>query len=396
MYQRTEKILLQNRLQDEPRRFIQVIYGPRQVGKTTLIRQVLKDLKFPAHFVAADAVPAGDQVWIAQQWERARILHREEKDKPFLLVIDEAQKINNWSEQVKAEWDKDTQTELDIRVVILGSSRLMLQKGLTESLAGRFETTYLGHWSFREMKTAFGLDAEEFVWFGGYPGAIGLKEEEGRWKNYVRDALLETSISKDILMLTRVDKPALMKRLFELGGAYSGQVLSYTKIMGQLADAGNTTTLANYLDLLNDAGLLGGLAKYSPNLIRKRSSSPKFMVHNTAIMSAVSHENKTAVLNDPRKWGRWVESAVGAHLMNQVFKDKELRLYYWREGNQEVDLVMEYKMRIIALEVKAGKKQGLSDLNVFAKAFHPHKSLLIGDDGIPWQEFLQINAIDLF
>lgn len=395
-YQRSEKHLLQKRLQDEPRRFIQVVYGPRQVGKTTLVRQMMKDMNWPHTLVAADAIPASDRVWIAQQWEIARTKQGAQSDVPYILVIDEVQKIENWSEQVKAEWDKDTADERDIRVVLLGSSRLMLQHGLTESLAGRFESTYLGHWSYKEMKDAFGLSPEEFIWYGGYPGAILLKEDEDRWKNYVRDALLETSISKDILMLTRVDKPALMKRLFEIGAAYSGQVLSYTKVMGQLADAGNTTTLANYLELLNEAGLLGGLEKYSPNIVRKRSSSPKFMVHNTAIMSGISNDTAQTLQADHRAWGRWVESAVGAHLVNQSFKEKKLHIYYWREGKDEVDFVVEYKRRIIALEVKTSKVGGLAGLNAFAKTCQPEKSLVIGTDGIPWQEFLQMEILDLF
>ena len=395
-YQRAEKEIIQKRLQDEPRRFIQVIYGPRQVGKTTLVRQVIRDLKFPYSLVAADAVAATDQVWIAQQWESARTKQQLSPDSPYLLVIDEVQKIDNWSEQVKAEWDRDTQEERDIRVILLGSSRLMLQQGLTESLAGRFESTYLGHWSYKEMKEAFGLTPDEYIWFGGYPGAITLKDDEDRWKAYVRDSLLETSISRDILMLTRVDKPALMKRLFEIGSSYSGQVLSFTKIMGQLADAGNTTTLANYLVLLNEAGLLGGLEKYSPNLVRKRSSSPKFQVHNTAIMSGISNETFETLKADHKAWGRWVESAVGAHLINQSFKIKKLNIYYWREGNDEVDFVVEYQKRIIALEVKTSKVGGLTGLNAFAKAFRPEKSLVIGTDGIPWEDFLQMNVLDLY
>ncbi|WP_235941490.1 ATP-binding protein [Cyclobacterium roseum] len=243
---------------------------------------------------------------------------------------------------------------------------------------------------------AFGLTAEEFVWFGGYPGAITLREDEERWKSYVRDALLETSISKDILMLTRVDKPALMKRLFELGSAYSGQILSYTKIMGQLTEAGNTTTLANYLELLHDAGLLGGIEKYSPNMIRKRASSPKFQVHNTAILSVISSESLDTLLKNHEAWGRWVESAVGAHLINQAFKNKKLTIYYWREGNDEVDYVVVYNNRVIALEVKSGKTGKLSDLGAFHKKFKPEKSLLIGEAGIHWQEFLQTNVLDLF
>ncbi|WP_114748981.1 ATP-binding protein [Pleomorphovibrio marinus] len=395
-YQRIEKAGLLKRLNDEPRRYIQVIYGPRQVGKTTLVRQIMEDLDYPHLLLAADAVPAGDGLWIAQNWESARVRQQQQADKPFLLVIDEVQKINNWSEQVKAEWDKDAFDGRDIRVVLLGSSRLMLQQGLTESLAGRFESTYLGHWSYKEMKDAFGLTAEEFVWFGGYPGAITLKQDEDRWKSYVRDALLETSISKDILMLTRVDKPALMKRLFELGSAFSGQILSYTKIMGQLTEAGNTTTLANYLELLNDAGLLGGIEKYSPNMIRKRASSPKFQVHNTAIMSGISSESLDTLLKNHEAWGRWVESAVGAHLINQAFKNKKLTIYYWREGNDEVDYVVAYNKQVIALEVKSGKTGKLSGLGAFDKKFKPEKSLLIGDAGIHWQEFLQMNVLDLF
>jgi uncharacterized protein len=395
-YQRIEKASLLKRLKDEPRRFIQVIYGPRQVGKTTMVRQIMDELDYPHHLVAADAVPAGDGLWIAQQWENVRIRQQKQADKPFLLVIDEVQKIDNWSEQIKSEWDRDAAEARDIRVVLLGSSRLMLQQGLTESLAGRFEATYLGHWSYKEMKDAFGLTAEEFVWFGGYPGAIMLRDDEDRWKSYVRDALLETSISKDILMLTRVDKPALMKRLFELGSAYSGQILSFTKIMGQLTDAGNTTTLANYLELLNDAGLLAGLEKHSPNMVRKRSSSPKFQVHNTAIMSGISNESLDTLLENHEAWGRWVESAVGAHLINQVFKHKKLSLHYWREGNDEVDFVVEYNKQVIALEVKSGKSGKLSGLNAFYKKFKPEKSLLIGVDGIPWQEFLQMKVVDLF
>jgi uncharacterized protein len=395
-YQRSDKQSMKKRLADEPRRFIQVVYGPRQVGKTTLVMQVMKDLSYPSMLVAADAVPAGDQSWIAQQWEAARMQQSKQADTPFLLVIDEVQKIDNWSEQVKAEWDKDSVEERDVRVVLLGSSRLMLQQGLTESLAGRFEATYLGHWSLREMREAFGLTAAEYVWFGGYPGAISLREDEDRWKSYVRDALLETSISKDILMLTRVDKPALMKRLFELGSSYSGQVLSFTKIMGQLSDAGNTTTLANYLELLNDAGLLGGLDKFSPNMVRKRASSPKFQVHNTAIMSGISNESFDTLSDNPKSWVRWVESAIGAHLINQVFKNKKLSLYYWKEGNDEVDFIVEYKKQVIGLEVKSGQTGKLTGLSTFKEKFKPDKVMLVGNGGIPWQEFLELEALDLF
>ena len=252
---------------------------------------------------------------------------------------------------MKLLWDTDTQNKRQIKVILLGSSRLLLQQGLTESLAGRFESTYMGHWSFGEMKEAFGWNANQYAWFGGYPGSGDMITEEERWKNYIQHSLIETSISKDILMLTRVDKPALMKRLFELGCLYSGQILSYTKMLGQLQDAGNTTTLSHYLELLDTAGLLAGIEKYSPNAIRVRSSSPKFQVHNTALLSSQRGDTFKEVRSRPDEWGRIVESTIGAHLINHSLSEG-FNLYYWRERNDEVDFIIEKKGKVIALEVK--------------------------------------------
>ena len=292
----------------ESRKFIQVIQGPRQVGKTTMINQVLAQLDIPNIYESADAVSAANAAWLMQVWESARLRMKASGTKEFLLVIDEIQKIDNWSEIVKQQWDKDTREKINLKVILLGSSRLLIQKGLTESLAGRFETIYLGHWTYAEMQAAFGWSIEQYVYFGGYPGSATLIDDEDRWKNYIKDSLIETSISKDILMLTRVDKPALLKRLFELGSIYSGQILSYTKIMGQLQDAGNTTTLANYLKLLSDCGLLGGLDKYAGDIVRKRGSSPKFQVFNNALISSQANESFDKAIVSPALWGRLVES----------------------------------------------------------------------------------------
>ncbi len=313
-----------------------------------------------------------------------------------LLVIDEAQKIENWSEYVKREWDADTRNALALKVIVLGSSRLLLQKGLSESLAGRFEATYLGHWSLNEMQAAFGFDAERYAWFGGYPGAAALVADEARWKNYVTAALVEASISKDILMLTQVNKPALMKRLFDLGCQFSGQILSFSKIMGQWQDAGNTTTLAHYLDLLHQAGLLSGLPKFSPNTLRQRAASPKFQVHNPAFLSAQQPRPRTQVQADPAEWGRWVESAVGAHLLNEALCHN-LELYYWRDRNQEVDFVLGYRNQYIGLEVKSGPSNAqTSGMQAFQARFYPHKCLRIGPGGLPWEEFLRMEVRELF
>jgi hypothetical protein len=380
---------------DEPRKFIQVILGPRQVGKTTMVNQLLSQLSVPYINESADAIAATNSAWLMQAWETARLKMKASGASEYLLVIDEIQKIDNWSEVVKQQWDKDTREKLNIKVILLGSSRLLIQKGLTESLAGRFETFYLGHWSFAEMEAAFGWSIEQYIYFGGYPGSATLINDEERWKNYIKDSLIETSISKDILMLTRVDKPALLKRLFELGCLYSGQILSYTKIIGQLQDAGNTTTLANYLKLLSDCGLLGGLEKYAGNVIRKRSSSPKFQVYNNALLTSQDDETYPTTIVNPKLWGRLVESSVGAHLLNHAVSER-YNLYYWREGNHEVDFILEKGDKTIGLEVKSGASADNEGMGIFNEKFHPDKMLLVGTGGIPFEEFLKINPKELF
>lgn len=384
-----------SRLQ-ERRRFIQVLAGPRQVGKTTLVNQLLSRLSVPTHYAAADAVTQVGSVWIEQQWEIARLKLQQTNVSEVVLAIDEVQKVSNWSETVKHLWDEDARLGRQIKVILSGSSRLLLQQGLTESLAGRFELTYIGHWSYPEMQAAFGWDEQQFVWFGGYPGAADLINDEPRWKRYVHDALLETSISKDILMLTRVDKPALLRQLFEIGCAYSGQILSYNKIVGQLQDAGNTTTLANYLTLLSQAGLLSGLEKYAGNKIVQRGSSPKFQVHNTALLSAQSNYTFAQIRQRPDLWGRQVESAIGAHLINHGLAN-DFKVHYWREANQEVDFVLEKRGAVIGLEVKSGPTGGChSGIGAFRQKFQPERVLLIGQGGLPWAEFLAMDPGALF
>ncbi|MDD5569847.1 MAG: ATP-binding protein [Bacteroidales bacterium] len=393
-FERQQIKTLEKRLK-EKRRYIQVIMGPRQVGKTTMVTQLQKKIKSPQYFVSADGAIASAGFWIEQHWHIARNKFKQSGAANFVFVMDEIQKIENWSETVKLLWDEDTRNNRQIKVILLGSSRLLLQKGLTESLAGRFETTYLGHWSFSEMHKAFGWDENKFVWFGGYPGSAALIKDESRWKHYVSQSLVETSISKDILMLTRVDKPALMKRLFELGCLYSGQILSFTKILGQLQDSGNTVTLSHYLDLLDTAGLLAGIEKYASDKIRQRASSPKFLVHNTALISSQNAETYKEVHTKPEQWGRMVESAVGAHLLNHSHTD-DYRIFYWRHRDNEIDFVLKKGNKIIGLEVKSGATQKLSGMNAFKKQFKPNKTFLIGTTGLSWREFLKMNPAELF
>jgi predicted AAA+ superfamily ATPase len=388
MFQRPHLQVLSERIA-ESRKRIQVVVGPRQTGKTTLVTQLLGQWKGLKMLVSADAVSGADGTWLQQQWEIARLQSGSEGQE-FLLVIDEVQKVSQWSEWVKKQWDQDTREGRNIKLILLGSSRLLLQQGLTESLAGRFELLYVGHWSFPEMREAFGWTIQQYIWFGGYPGSANLIEDEDRWKAYVRDSLIESSISRDILMMTRVDKPALMKRLFELGCLYSGQILSYTKLMGQLQDAGNTTTLAHYLGLLETAGLLSGLDKYAADVVRQRSSSPKFQVFNNALISAQRPDHFADVMKDPAAWGRMVESAVGAHLLN-VAAAKKIALNYWREGGNEVDFVVQKGKQCIAIEVKSNMSSTGKGMQIFNDKFHPNKILLVGDTGIPVGQFLAMD-----
>ncbi len=373
---------------NEKRHFIQVLAGPRQVGKTTLARQIINDYRSPVHYVSADEPTLRDRSWLSQQWDIARLRITEEQKSVALLILDEVQKITGWSETVKRLWDEDTVDKTNLKVILLGSSPLLMEKGLTESLAGRFETIPIMHWSFSEMRDCFDITLEKYIYFGGYPGAMRLTKDRQRWTQYFIDSLIETTISRDILLMTRVDKPALLRRLFHLGCEYSGQILSYQKMIGQLQDAGNTTTLAHYLELLNGAGLLSGLKKYSGKIHRKRSSSPKLLVLNTALMSVLSGISYMEAMYDRQYWGRLTESAVGAHLVNDS-KGKGINVYYWLNRNREVDFVLQSGKTLVAIEVKSGKKKyTLKGMEEFCRTFKVKRQILIGGQGITIDEFL--------
>ncbi len=369
----------------ETRRFMQVIAGPRQSGKTTLVREVVSKSGLPVRFASADEPTLRGGGWIAEQWDAARL---ETGKRGALLVLDGIQKIPGWSETVKRLWDEDTRARRALKVVLLGSAPLLIQRGLTESLAGRFEVLRLPHWSFAEMREAFGFRLDQYLYYGGYPGAAPLIVEPGRWARTIADSLIETTISRDVLLLTRVDKPALLRRLFELGCRYSGQILSYTKMLGQLHDAGNATTLAHYLDLLAGAGMVAGLQKFAGGAARSRGSIPKLQVLNTALMTAQSGMAFEEARADREFWGRLTESAVGAHLANAAATGA-CELYYWRERNREVDFVVRSGRAITAIEVKSARaREAQPGLDAFAEAFKPGRRLLVGGGGVPVEEFL--------
>jgi len=365
---------------------MQVLSGPRQVGKTTLARQLIDAIEFPAHYASADTPTLQPQAWVEQQWQIARLKAAKGS---AVLVLDEIQKIPNWSGIVKNHWDEDTHSPLPLQVMLLGSSPLLMQRGLVESLAGRFELVPLTHWSYAEMQEAFGWDLHQFIYFGGYPGASSLIDEADRWSRYIIESLIETTISRDILLMTRVDKPALLRRLFHLGCDYTGQVLSFQKMTGQLQDAGNTTTLAHYLELLAGAGFIAGLQKFTGRRTLQRASSPKLLVLNNALASAISGKSFNEALEDREFWGRLVESAVGAHLWNSAGLQK-LDVFYWRERNREVDFVLRSPKALVAIEVKSGSSRQIHPgMAEFRKRYTKSRALLVGPGGIPIEEFLK-------
>jgi len=386
MFHRSQFSILNQRLK-EPRRFIQILSGPRQVGKTTLAKHAARAFDGQSHYASADLPSAGDANWIIQQWQQGRRLRA---SSPALLVLDEIHKIPRWSDVVKMLWDEDSFDNTQgypLHVVLLGSSQFLMHAGTSESLAGRFELIRLPHWSYDEMRAAFGWTVEQYILRGGYPGAAPLIGDEDRWRNYVLDAIIEPTLSKDVLQITRIYKPALLRRLFTLGCQYSSQILSYQKMLGQLQDAGNTTTLSHYLTLLEGAWMMTEIQKYAGDHARRRASSPKLQALDTAFISAQAGQSLSAVPIDSDWWGRLVESAVGAHLYNQ--KHRGIELHYWRERNHEVDFVVSESNRLLAIEVKSGRKTGgFSGLNKFIATYPNAKPLIVGTGGVSIEEFL--------
>lgn len=371
----------------EKRRFIQVLSGPRQVGKTTLIRQFMAGTAMPHHYASADEPSLRNTTWIETQWETARLAANKTGKGGALFILDEAHKVPNWSEMVKRLWDEDAISGCNLKVVLLGSSPLLIQKGLTESLAGRFELIRVPHWSLTEMHEAFGWNLDKYLYFGGYPGGAGLIKDEERWRSYIQDSLVETTLSRDILLQTRVDKPALLRQLFRLACDYSGQIMSYQKLAGQLQGHGHTVTLAHYLELLSGVGMVTGLQKYSGSRLRQRGSSPKLLALNTALITSGTAQTFKTARENRDTWGRMVESAVGAHLFNG-FAGSGTELLYWREGSMEIDFLLKRHERLIAMEVTSSRrKDSTPGMNLFAKEFQPHKKLLVGGQGIPLEEF---------
>lgn len=352
-----------------------------------MVKQVLQQTTIPYLSVSADNVTKTDSSWISEMWATARARMKATKASEYLLVIDEVHKLDNWSEAVKKEWDDDTRNDVNIKVVLLGSSRLLLKDGLTESLAGRYELIRMPHWSYSEMREAFDVDIDQYIYYGGYPGGAAFIHDERRWRRYIKDSIVAPAIERDILTTKTIYKPVLMRQLFDLGCSYSGKELSLNKMLGQLQDAGNVTTLAGYLATLGEAHLLRGLQKYAQDAARKYNSVPKLQVYNTALLTAQTNTTFQRTFTTPDLWGRWVENAIGAYLLSQA-EEYDYQLFYWREKDDEVDFVISYGGQCIAIEVKSGRRTTNEGIKAFRDKFHPQHAFVVGTGGVPVEEFL--------
>lgn len=388
MYERPLVSIIASRL-NESRLRIQVVAGPRQVGKTTAVKQALKRYDRPFSYRFAEGLGVNPLAWLEHEWQEARLRAKELGE--YLLVIDEIQKIVGWSEVVKRLWDEDTFEDRPLKVLILGSSRLLLAQGLNESLMGRFELIEAWHWSYAEMRDAFGFSLDDYVLFGGYPGAAAYIADEERWREYLHNSIIEPSISRDILQLERIAKPALLRQLFSLACTYSAKILSYQKMLGQLQDAGNATTLAHYLKLLEEAGLVCGLEKFFEEELRMKASSPKLAVCNTALMTAMMPYGFSELRARHDLWGHLFESAVGAHLIPSCHKGN-IRLSYWNVGNKEVDFVLRKGDRLAAMEVKSATADSISGMKEFKVKYPRVRSYLVGGQGQAPEEFFVRDA----
>jgi len=376
-------------LLSRPTPVIHVLIGPRQVGKTTIARQIEQAIGIPTIYATADSPTPLTSAWIETHWRRA-FSESTTSQVPVLLILDELQKVRGWSETLKLLWDNRA-VGSEIRVLILGSSALLMQDGLTESLSGRFFLHRCTHWGYPECSAAFGLSFEQWIYYGGYPGAVAFLENEETWKRYIVDSLIETVLARDVLQMNKIAKPVLLRHLFALAATLPAQQVSYTKMLGQLHDAGNTTTLAHYLKMLDAAFLASGLEIFSRGLQRKRGSSPKLILWNNALISALSTRNFSDSIGDPVWWGRLVENAVGAFLCNNL-NSVEYTITYWREGDYEVDFVVAKGLDVWAIEVKSSRSGKVTGLTKFCKHYPDARPLLVGGSGIPLVEFFSRNA----
>lgn len=387
---------LLRRISEPAPSLIQLLVGPRQVGKTTLLLELADTLGPQAIYVACDTPEASLPGWRDRLWQRVREQAARSK---ATLLLDEIQAVSGWSAWLKSCMDQVKRQRVPLHIVATGSSSLRLGAGARESMAGRFERHVLPQWSARNLHELLDVPANEaparLVALGGYPGAVRFWNDPDRWRSYIRDAIIEPAIGRDILQLEQVRKPALLRQVFALATAHPAEILSLDKIAGALAERGALETIAHYLDLLKAAFLVAPTHKYSDAEIRRRRSPPKLVVLDNALLAATSSAPDPRT--DTARWGRWVENACLAHAIHQGEE-----VFYWREEPWEVDGVFVGPRGRWLVEVKTGAYTQ-TDLRGLAQAairFPKFKPLVLCDRGceaparaagfaaLAWDEFL--------
>ena len=376
---------------------MQIVMGPRQVGKSTLVGQFTEGISVPFDFFAADGVNRFDSSWIPNKWQQVRMRMDIHSEQEHILIIDEVQKIRGWSEQVKKEWDEDSRSHRNLKVILLGSSRLLLQKGLEESLEGRFETIKMGYWDWQEMHEAFGFSMDEYVYFGGFPGLAPDIQDEDRWRNLMEDSIISPILTRDILEIEEIRNPDLLRQVFELACIESAKELSLTKMQGTM-NSGTVPTIKNYLDILNKSMIVQALQNYFPSRVKEKQSVPKMQVFNNAFRNRFGTFSFDEARVDPAEWGRLVESAVGAHLANRAMTD-DYELFYWRnERRQECDYVLRKGQALVAIEVKSGSVDKTVGFEKFKEQFADNvtAAFIVGPHALPLDDFFIMDLKPLF
>lgn len=391
--------LLRRRLGERPPGLIQVLTGARQVGKTTLLLELADHLGTRAVYAAADGPEAALPGFWERLWSRGEEAARAHGR--AVILLDEVQRLGDWAGKLKGEWDRLKRQRSRINVVVSGSSALRLARGSRESLAGRFERITLAHWSASAASSVFRIGREDAadlaVRQGLYPGAFRFRRDPARWAAYVRDAIVEPAIGRDLLALAPVRRPALLRQVFATAVTLPAKIVSLQKLQGRLEERGSLETIAHYLDLLADAYLVAGLDKHSARASRRRSAPPKLIALNNALLAVGDPHGSPDPGREPERFGGWVENACLAFAWNAG-----QGVTYWREEPLEVDGVLDGSWGSWALEIKTGRfgAADLSGLLEFVRRFPSYRPLVVCEEsgletakrlGIPavaWRRFL--------
>ena len=393
------RTLLRQRIAEKAPGRIQLLTGPRQVGKTTLLLQLAGSLKGRAIYATADGPEASLPGFWERIWSSAEEIAHRRGD--AVVLLDEVQHLPDWSRRLKGEWDRIHRLKTPLHVIVTGSSALRLGSASRESLAGRFERVTLSHWPAAALRDILhvkaGAAAETQVLTGSYPGAHALRGDSARFRAYVRDAIVEPAIGRDVLALEPVRRPALLRQIFGFCASMPAQIVSLQKLQGRLTDPGALDTIAHYLHLLEDAYLIAPLEKFSVRPLRRRSAPPKIIVLSNALLAGMDPLGPPDRSKDPGRFGAWVENACLAHAWNSG-----QRVTYWREEPIEVDGVIEGTWGAWAVEVKTGsfETHDLKGVLEFCRRNPRFRPLVLhGPEGVaaarraqvasmPWERFL--------